>query len=272
MEIAIFYENLKTAVDAAGVSMEEALQRLVEAGMKNFYANYEVLKKDLPDVKPLMDKYGIGVEGLYGFFDFSHNPKEEKYKECVDLAKELSAGNVLLLPGIILPDEGEKKDELTENMRAGLETAAAYGEEKGVKVTLEDFDGMVAPYNSVAGLKWFMDNTKGLTCAFDTGNFVMYGEDSLEAFELFKDKIATVHVKDRSRTATSPKDKQKECADGSIVYPCPVGKGYIKIPEIVNLLKTLGYDGGLIAEMYDCDPDTMLDGLIESVKYLKALL
>lgn len=272
MKIAAFYENIKTGAEHAGVSVEEALTQLKDAGLENLYANYTVMRDDLPWLGTVMEKLGIGVEGLYGFFDFSHNPKEETYKECVDLAAKLGGKNVLLLPGIVFPNEPERAEELKENMRRGLEMAVVYGESQGVYVTLEDFDGMVAPYNCLEGMKWFMENTKGLTCSFDTGNFVMYCEDSLEAFETLKSYIVTVHVKDRSTAPVNPGDVAKSCADGSVVYPCPVGRGYIQIEEMVKRLKAMGYDGGLIAELYDCDPETMLTEIENSVRYLKSII
>ncbi len=100
----------------------------------------------------------------------------------------------------------------------------------------------------------------------------MYGEDSLLAFEALKSYLSTMHVKDRSRAQVHPGDAPKTCLDGSVVYPCPVGRGYIQIAEIVKRLKAMGYDGGLIAELYDCDPVTMLAEIENSVRYLNALL
>lgn len=272
MKIAAFYENIKTGAEHAGISMEEALTQLKEAGLENLYANYTVIQKDLPWLTPVMKELELGVEGLYAFLDFSHNPKEELYRDCIDLAVQLGGRNVLLLPGIILPDEQERTEELTENMRKGLETAAAYAEGTGVRVTLEDFDGPVAPYNCLSGMKWFMEHVKGLYCSFDTGNFVMYSEDSLLAFEALKSYIATVHVKDRSTSPINPGDAPKTCLDGSVVYPCPTGRGYIQIAEMVKRLKAMDYDGGLIAELYDCDPATMLTEIANSIKYLKSIL
>lgn len=272
MKIAAFYENIKTGAENAGISVEAALTQLKDAGLENLYANYETMRDDLSWLAPVMKKLGIGVEGLYGFFDFSHNPKEEKYKECIDLAARLGGKNVLLLPGVILPDEQDKADQLQENMRQGMEIAVAYAKDSGVYVTLEDFDGLVAPYNCLNGMKWFMENVKDLRCSFDTGNFVMYGEDALEAFEALKSYIVTVHVKDRSMTQIHPGDEAKSCADDSVVYPCPVGRGYIQIEEMVKRLKTMGYDGGLIAELYDCDPSSMLTEIANSVKYLHSII
>ncbi len=271
MKLAAFYENIKTGAEASGVSVEAALAQLKEAGLENLYARSETIRTDMEWLLPLLDKYELGFEGLYEFCDFAHNTDDETGRKCIELAAQVHAGNVLLLPGVFFPGEQDRKDELNENMRKGLEQAVVFAEGTGVKVTLEDFDGMIAPYNCISGMKWFMDNTEGLLCSFDTGNFVMYQEDPLEAFEALKDFIVTVHVKDRSRSPIHPGDAKKECADGTIVYPCPVGRGYIPLEEITRRLKDRGYDGGLIAELYDCDPEFMLEEIGNSLRYLKKL-
>lgn len=77
MKIAAFYENIKMGAGQAGKSMENALAQLTEAGLENLYGNYTVIREDLPWLEPLMKRLGLGIEGLYGFFDFSRNPEED---------------------------------------------------------------------------------------------------------------------------------------------------------------------------------------------------
>ncbi len=66
-------------------------------------------------------------------------------------------------------------------------------EKTGVAVSIEDFDGLTAPYCRVSGVAEFLENVPGLKLSFDTGNFVMFHDDELKAFEIFKEKICTVH-------------------------------------------------------------------------------
>jgi sugar phosphate isomerase/epimerase len=70
-----------------------------------------------------------------------------------------------------------------------------------IAVSMEDFDGLEAPYCTIAGLNDFLTDVPGLACSFDTGNFIMYQENELEAFQLFRDKICTVHLKDRRKVS-----------------------------------------------------------------------
>ena len=130
---------------------------------------------------------------------------------------------------------------------------------------MEDFDGLEAPYCTIAGLNDFLTDVPGLACSFDTGNFIMYQENELEAFQLFRDKICTVHLKDRRKEAKYPDDKAKICADGSLSYAAETGRGYIHIKEILDLLKEQNYHGNVIVELYDYSPEHMLEGIGESV-------
>ena len=272
MKIAVFYENIKTGAEASCISTEEALRRLRAEGMGLIYADYNTMNEDLPWLAPIMEKIGIGVEGLYGFFDFAHDPGDCRYKDCIDLCKKLGAKNALPVPGFVLPDEEDKAEVLIDNMQAGLEAMVRYGKAQEIPVTLEDYDAMTAPYSCISGVKWFMENVQGLKCAFDTGNFAIAGEDELEAFNELKDRIVTIHIKDRSKARLHPGDKHKICVDGSAVYPCAIGNGYIRIPEIIAELKAIRYDGSLIIEMFDCEASSTMEGLAESIRYLKALI
>lgn len=270
MKIAAFYENILEGARKSGISDREALIRLYERGMCAIYISYDSLRSDKERLLSVFREVGLEVEGLHGFFDLGVDPKNDGCLDMIRLAKEAGANNVLIVPGMISPEDENQREERLQNMQIGLSKAVAYGEQEGIVVSMEDFDGLSAPYNSVESLKWFFDHVPGLMCTFDTGNFIMFHEDELAAFHLFRDRICALHIKDRSVTAISDADRPKQCADGSFVYPAPVGSGYIKIREILASLMQDGYPGNVIAELYDYDD--MLNGVIQSVSWLNATL
>ena len=124
----------------------------------------------------------------------------------------------------------------------------------------------------IGGLKEFMDDIPGLSCSFDTGNFIMEHEDELEAFTLFKDKLCTLHLKDRSKTPPYEDARGKLCRDGSLEYVAAVGSGYIRIPKILTQLKKMNYSGNIIVELYEYSHSHMLEGIRDSVKWTKKML
>lgn len=268
MKIAAFFENIVEGAEKSGISVEEAVKSLMKDGLELLYLAGFSYEKNPVSFRKLLRNTGVGVEGMYMFYDFVNHPEDTSYERLIDATKELGGTNVLLLPGV-LPQGTPDWDQKMQNMFSALARAVQYGEQKGIAVSLEDFDGMEAPYNSIDGLDQFMQAVPGLKCSFDTGNFCMYSEDELEAFERFKDKICTMHLKDRSRTRRNPDDEEKTCADGQMVYPEMTGYGYIRMEEILRQLKEMSYPGNVIVELYSYSPEHMLEGIARSVRWVK---
>ena len=269
MKIAVFYENIADGVQASGRRTEDALAELRDAGMEMLYLNQESWKRDRQLLSRCMEKLDLGLEGMHVFCDFPGDPDTSAYREMIDLAAEVGAGNLLFVPGMC--STGNTRRDL-DHIAAGMRRAVEYGREKGIPVLMEDYDGLLSPYNSIAGLQFFLDGIEGLECAFDTGNFVMFHEDELEAFDLFADRIRTVHLKDRSLKPRHEGDRPCLCADGKPVYACAVGSGYIRIAEILKRLKQRHYGGNVIVELYACDPRFVLQDAVDSVRWLKGQL
>ncbi len=266
MKIAVFYENIYDGVQASGLDMEAALSRLRDAGMEMLYISADSWKRDRKELKRWMEKLGLTMEGMHGFFDFPGRPDSSSYRELLDLALESGARNFLIVPGML--STGNSVRDL-ENMVAGVRRTVEYGKALGMPVLMEDFDGLAAPYNCMAGLRYFLSAVPGLECAFDTGNFVMFHEDELAAFELFADRIRTVHLKDRAAERRHEKDRPLLCADGTQTFACAPGSGSIRIEEILKRLKARGYGGNVIAELYCCDPREVLHDIEWSVRWLR---
>lgn len=269
MKIAAFYENVAEGARASGVSLEKALSGLQEEGLSLLCLTPESWEKDAGLLGPVLEKTGIGIEGLHAVCDFAREPGTERYKAVIDLALSLGAGNVLLIPGFLTTGNTE---EALRRMTGGMRRAARYGAEKGMPVLMEDYDGMLAPFNSIAGLAYFLDAIPELGCAFDTGNFCMYREDELCAFERFAGRIVTVHLKDRSDLPFFPGDSFKVCADLEKIWPAPVGSGSIRIAEILRELQMRAYPGNVIVEHYDVDPERMLSAIRTSVAWVRDFL
>lgn len=286
MKVSAFYENILEGAGNDELEIRKALAQLKEDGMETVYISYDTLRNDAEEnTAKMLRELGLGMEGIYGFFRFEKDPLDDSYRDMIDRAVKMNAGNVLLVPGFILEADRERRGQLLENMWTGLKNAVQYGNERGTAVSIEDFDGLDAPYCCIKGVAEFLENVPGLQLSFDTGNFVMYHEDELEALELFRDKICTVHMKDRGRVDApaggkdSPRgtDQKKEeseqpvivCADGEKVCTVPVGSGFIHMKEILSGLRNHGYDGGLIAEMYGHSAENMYSGLRESVRWIR---
>ena len=266
MKIAVFYENIYDGVQATGQKTETVLAHLKDAGMDMLYISADSWRRDRQDLKRQMENLGLAMEGMHAFCDFPKAPDTEAYKELIDLAVDSGANNFLIVPGFL--STGNSVKDL-DSIAEGVRKAAAYGKTVGMPVLMEDFDGLTAPYNCMAGLKFFLDRVPGLGCAFDTGNFIMFHEDVLSAFELFADKIQTLHLKDRTPNRRHENDTPLTCADGTQTFACAPGSGDVPIDEILKRLKARHYPGNVIAELYCCDPKEVLGDIEWSVRWLK---
>ena len=152
-----------------------------------------------------------------------------------------------------------------ETLIDGMKNAVEYGEARGVQVYMEDLDQADSPYNNLTGLKLFLDQISGLSCCFDTGNLIMDQEDEVDGFEQLKTRIRALHLKDRSVRQNNPDDIGKQILDGSYRYPVPVGNGYIRIPEILEIAADLP----MIVELYDYSPSHMLAGISSSIEWVQ---
>ena len=269
MKISVFYENLYEGARAAGVRTEEFLAQLRDAGMDSIYLNAESWQRDRDMLRESLKKLDLRVSGMHAFCDFPSDPETLRYREIVDLAAESGADNLLLIPGML--SGGNTRRDL-DRMLEGMKRTAEYGRSVGMPVLMEDFDGLLSPYNCIAGLQSFLDSVEGLGCAFDTGNFAAFHEDELEAFELFADRIQAVHLKDRSRAPQHEGNTPFVCADGEKVYACSVGSGMIRMAEILQRLQDRNYRGNLIVELYACDPRFFMKDALDSLCWLRKQL
>ena len=269
MKIAVFYENIWDGVRETGAGMGETLRAFKAAGMELLYISADSWKRDGKALAPILRDLEMGVEGMHAFLDFPKGAAEKDARAAVELALEAGAGNLLIVPGFLSTGNSARD---AGRMLDGMRMAAACGKEKGLPVLMEDFDGIFAPYNCMAGLKYFLDRIPDLGCAFDTGNFVTFREDELEAFDLFADRIRTLHLKDRCATPRHERDAAFCRADQTKCYCCAVGSGEIRIKEILRRLEERAYPGNVIVELYCCDARYVLDDLLSSVQWLRANL
>ena len=266
MKIAAFYENIVDGVRAAGCSMEDTLASLRDEGMERLYISADSWKRDGRELQGILARQGIALEGMHCFCDFPARPDTDEYRDLIDLAADCGAGHLLFVPGML--SGGNTLKDL-QSITEGMRRAAAYGKTKHLPILMEDFDGLLAPYNCIAGLQYFMRQVDGIECAFDTGNFIMFHEDELAAFDLFAPRIRTLHLKDRCPSPRHAGDTPLRCADGTMTYCCQVGSGDIRMAQILERLKQMGYPGNVIAELYCVDPGEVLHDLRGSIRWLR---
>jgi len=99
-----------------------------------------------------------------------------------------------------------------------------------------------------------LDST-GVSLCLDTGHYVYGGGDPLEAIEIFGSRLEYLHFKDvdSDRLALVRREK-RDFGDGiSAGVFCPLGRGCVRFPALLEKLGDLHFDGWVVVEQ---DVDT----------------
>ena len=181
MQISVFYDHITQARQQTGKSLPQLLEACRSWGIEGLEINYTQLKRGGFRLRREFDRAGISISCIYEFYDFTHNGDLKQAKKHVDLATKVGAGKVLIVPGFLEEQEARELEECCCGQRPGgsrgEQTAAAaegasgfetvarymethasacrvrdalrelvdYGQKKGVRITLEDFDGNTSP-------------------------------------------------------------------------------------------------------------------------------
>ena len=251
MKLSVFFDHVLQAREQTGKTVEELLAGVRAAGIEAVEINLSYLCEH-SEVWDALKAAGLGISCIYEFYDMGRCDESEKVRRHVETAVKAGAKRILVVPGFLsgeaslqmqkampvkenIVDFFESNDEI-KRMAEGLSFAAKYGAEKGVIVTVEDFDGLDSPLAGMYGIHWFLQQVPGLRYTLDTGNFLFYKENVMDAFELLKDRIVHVHCKDR----------QPE-----INASVQTGTGYIPFAEVLEKIKKQNYDGFFAIEHFD---------------------
>lgn len=182
-------------------------------------------------------------------------------RHYVDLAAELGANYVRAFLGE-LPEGTDLDSSIYERISDCLNAASAYADSVGVKIAIEPHDDFV---HSIAVAPVFNQSQSrpALRVIWDIGNAFAAGEAPVESFELLKDHLAYVQVKDGKRRAP---DWQLS----------PLGQGDVPLNQAFELLLANDYQGAFSVEWEyawhpELDPpETALRAALRTVRALLA--
>ena len=268
MKISVFYEHIAEAALQENKSVEKIFEKVSSYGISGVEIENTRLMKEKDRIVNALSKAGLSISCMYGFFDFSHTDSIKDGIDMVNLADELKIKKIMLIPGFLkkyefLPFIYKKR---VDKMVKDLKNICDYAKKKGIMTVLEDFDGKEAPFATSKQLLYFLNHITDLYCAFDTGNFLYSEEDSLEVLPLFIDRIGHVHCKDRTFQKKEG-EVPKATVKGREMYSCAVGKGCIKMKDIVEKILEAGYDDYFAIEHFGSL--NQLEDMKNSAKFLE---
>lgn len=262
MKLSVFYSHIKDASKQSGKSEYEILQNVKYNGISAVDVSFD----EFDDIR--LDKSDIEIASIYNFYDWNGKEygNDERLISHIEKAAFSGCRSVLVVPGFLDDEMAKKMNEAKDidafmnscedivKITEMLRRAVRYGKEKGITVTLEDFDSDKSPCSRIPCLLWFMKNVEGLRITFDTGNFLYPGEDILQGFEALKEYIVHVHCKDRNEDLLS----------------CSVtGDGVISLSPVVKNLIQNGYNGYFSIEHFGISD--MEQAILTSAKNLLSI-
>ena len=167
--------------------------------------------------------------------DEDFEPHFEMFKNVAALCGVFGTRRIRMFSFFVPAGEADRwEDEVMRRMERLVEYAAAH-DLVLLHENEKDIYGDTAPRCLNLMRRFYGDHFKAV---FDFANFIQVGQRTPEAFEMLKDYVSYVHVKDA-------------LFDGGRVTPAGWGEGHVS--EILGKLKAAGYDGYLSLEPHLTD-------------------
>lgn len=268
MKKSLFYQHAIDAAQQENTSIGEIFAKVKAMGFDGLECEYTLFSKDPKGFKAEIDKAGLEVSNIDYYVDFGHVIDEKALAVFLEDAVTVGAKKVLVIPGFI--ENEEDRDHDMAEIARGLNIFCDMAEEKGIQLTLEDYDLHISPVSTIGGLKYFMDRVPKIGFTFDTGNFMVNGESELVAFDKLGDRLKHFHLKDRVASPIHEGDEEYTAIDGNKYYPCPVGAGVVDTDECIRRVKAEGYEDYVTVEHFGSTHQ--MEFLAADIKYLEALI
>lgn len=190
-------------------------------------------------LKDVFDDAGSRVFSIMAYSRFgSSDPAElaenaDELKRAVDLAGYVGADVVRTFGGKL--DAAADRADAIKRIGDSLAPCCRHAEQAGVRIAIETHDDWCKAQTLRAAVDATAHSHLGV--CWDFYNAVVGTGDTLEqSFEAVKDFVLYTHTKDG-----------QPGADGKWHYVLP-GQGQINLPKVVELLRSIGFDGFLSFE------------------------
>ena len=233
-------QDLQTQIDSlTKLNMHYVEMRGVDGNNLIFHNDAKVA-----EIKARLDDAGIDLSALgsplgkIGITDPFEKHLEE-FKRAVEIAHMMDTSNIRMF-SFYVPQNFREDPSIKEEVWKRMNQFVEYAKKENVILLHENEKGI---YGEMAKeCKELMDDfgCKNFKAIFDFANFVQARQDTLKAYEILKDHIAYIHVKDA-------------LWETGKVVPAGFGDGHLK--EILDQLFASGFEGFLSLEPHLFDFD-----------------
>ncbi len=234
-KITGFADEIAQELDVQTESLNKLGVHYVE--MRGVDGNNLIFHTDekVKEIRKKLDDAGIALSALGSplgkiGIDEAFDGHLEEFKRACEIANMMGTENIRMFSFYVADEQrNSRKGEVFERLGRFVD----YASQSAIVLLHENEKGIYG--EKAAECRELMDNFAGehFKAVFDFANFVQAGQDTLEAYELLKDYIAYIHVK----------DARKE--NGTVV---PAGYGDGNVEAILRKLFEKGFDGYLSLE------------------------
>ena len=230
--------------------------------------------EELPQVMEALEKHQIKVScysASNNFVSTDSKIRQEQLKEVtdsIDMAVYLSAPVVRVFSGEITEDNVTYEQGL-DYVIDGLTKAAQYAESKGVTLCLENHGLFAGRSDQVIDIIRKV-GSPALRSTFDTGNFLLVGQDPNDAIDHLKDYVKHVHIKDFQKVSADEDKEVYKALNGENFQGKIPGEGEVDLHYVLSKIKSTGYDGWISVEFEGIEDPK--EGSTCSVEYVNQLL
>ena len=272
MKKSIFLAHLQDVSKQENISLEKALEYARSLGYQAVDADWADLCKDPVGLTEKLGTADIQIASVYKFCDFANSFSESEMQRFLECVANSNCQKAMIIPGFFKDNSDIERE--TAAMIEALAKTCIIAKEYNVAVTVENFDDRYSPCGKISSVKRLLESVPDLRYTLDTGNYAYFDENVLTALSLFGEKIAHVHLKDRSPVPFAEGETGIESVLGKPLFPAPAGYGIIPIKECLKELKRLKYNGYISVEHFNAqnqlkymtDSSERLDVLLEELQ------
>jgi sugar phosphate isomerase/epimerase len=233
------------------------------------------VNRDVPAVEQALRETGLPLSAYAIGNDLVEPDADERatqvqmIRDGVDMARRLGTPLVRVFSGS--EREGVSADQGLEWIVEGLREGAAYAEERGITLVLENHGLFAGRADQVRHIIETI-GSPALRANLDTGNFLLVNEDPVRAARDLAALAAYVHLKDFRRVQPGEEPAESYTGiDGNRYEGTVIGEGEVDLPAVLSSLRQGGYDGWLSIEYEGTgDPKTGLEASLRNTKSLLA--
>jgi len=262
MKLSVTIYSLHNAIGKGEMDVKGFIEYCARIGAAGVDLGYfwKDEETEIPQALGWLEANNVKLGAYISRGDFTKQDAGERDKEveilkkAVDAAARMKAPALRVFAGNGWP--GAKFEDVRDWVIEGHKQVAAYAEEKGVIVGLENHGKLCG---TIEAIRTIVDGvgSDNFGVTFDTGNWVGAGEDPVKAAREFAKDTVYVHVKDIKKTDEGNRS-------------CIVGEGFVDIAGCGRILKDAGYTGWYSLE-YEAATDEKV-GVPKSLEAMKKLL